>query len=379
MKKLLSLTLLCLFFTASLAGAQWQQIAEKLAQRVIEGQAHKKQAALQKEITELQKKAYELEVKAAEQRAEATNLPVELPGDGDILASIVTDSSEPTYPRNHVLLIGVIQYPTAKPSTDALQLVKSADLGDLNFAIKDMEGLKDALVQARFCRDANVSILRNPTAHEVEVALRKMLDPDTGTVSDGDRVLIAFSGHGISLLVGQKRMDFLCFTDTKVTYNTEKREYTTEGVISYSTLEKWLDVSKANHKLLFVDACRNVPEFDEKIGANNFGKGDSSDIQNQGFFRFSSCKSGEVSWEFDSIEHSVFTHFLIEGMKGKAGKGVPVITLADLQEYVVNETAKFVGANSNLSLFRSLQLLNETIDFSNIADIQKSLSVISWT
>ena len=332
-KKLVLLPLLCLFLTASMAEAQWQQAIQRAVQQ--------RQSAQQQQSVQ----------QAPSQQGTSRTIDAPAMPSGNVSGNAgrfdfkitVAPNAELTHARNHVLLIGVTEYPKAVPSEDALQMVKSLDLGNLSFAVKDMEGMKEALVQARFCREGDIRILREPTAREAETALRNMLQ----NVQRGDRVLVAFSGHGISLSEGERTMDFLCFTDAKTTYNTETRRYTTEGLIARSTLEEWLDASDADLKLVFIDACRNVPDIGDIRGASGFGIGDSGDIRNQGFFRFSSCKPGEVSWEFDNKEHSIFTYFLIEGMTGKADKhGRGVITLADLQEYVVNETAKFVRDNN---------------------------------
>jgi len=335
MKKLLSLTLLCLFITASLAEAQSLRGLAQQVQRV----------AQQRQPVQSQQ--------SAQQQQPAQPAPTQqgnMPEKADVSAFNITvpTNAELTHARNHVLLMGVTQYPEAAPSDDALALTKSLDLGNLNYAIKDMEGLKNALVDARFCREVDIHVMENPTADEAEAKLRKMLAPETGTVKTGDRVLIAFSGHGIALTDGTRTMDFLCFSDAKLTYNTDTRRYTPQGLISLATLEEWLDAKNPDgDNLVFIDACRNVPDLGDIRGAKGFGEGDFSDVQNRGFFRFSSCAPGEVSWEFDDKEHGIFTYFLIEGMKGKAVKdGGGVITLADLQEYVKNETTKFVKDNN---------------------------------
>jgi len=262
-------------------------------------------------------------------------------------------NAELTHPKSHVLLIGVSQYPAEEVSIDTFN---SISFSALKFTVKDMEGLRDALKKANFCRDEDIRVLREPTARDMDSALRNMLDK----VETGDRVLVAFSGHGISLPEGGKMVDFLCAADAKVTCNTITGDFTYTGLVRRSTMEQYLDVSKAEIKLVFIDACRNALDNSSDIarsgdnpgikgignvkGAGTFGGGAASDIQNQGFFRFSSCEPGQVSWEFDNQEHGAFTYFLIKGMLGDADdRGRGVITLADLQSYVRKETEKYVS------------------------------------
>lgn len=350
MKKLLSLTILCLFFTASQVEAQWQSALQQI-QRAAQQQPRTVQPQPQRQPVQPSNQQGTLS-HAVDSKVIITTKgyqPGKM-GSSDETAPI-TSNAGLTHARNHVLLMGVTQYPKTKSVSDALSSanVKSVDLADLNFSVKDMEGMKDALVQAHFCRETDIQVLREPTAHEAEEALRKMLDK----VQNGDRVLIAFSGHGISLSDKGKTMDFMCFTDTQVTYNADTRQYSMAGIIPRSRLEERLDANNPDgYNLVFIDACRNNPDDTDVKGegvkgAGDFGIGDASDVQNRGFFRFASCKPGEVSWEDTPKEHSIFTYYLIEGMLGKADKdGSGVITLEDLQVYVVDATKKFVKDNN---------------------------------
>ena len=269
---------------------------------------------------------------------------------------------ELTHPRSHVLLVGVTRYLPAEQSTDT---IASVQFTNLNYTVNDIKALGDALVQARFCRAEDIRLLysgaggnNEPTAGNMEAALRTML----GNVKKGDRILVAFSGHGISLSIDGQPADFLCLADAKVVYDQEARRFTTvEGLIRRSLLEEMLDVSEADIKLFFIDACRNAldsaTEAENRDGVarsiargvhieavDDFGHGANSDIQRQGFFRFSSCRPGEVSWEFHSKGHGVFSYFLVQGMLGGADKrNRGVITLAELQQYVRDETLRFVA------------------------------------
>ena len=92
MKKLLSLTLLCVFFAAPLLQAQ--------------------------------------------------------PADVPVAVAVAAAPVKLTHPRNHVLLIGVNQYTAAEPSTNHRI---SASFHNLQFCVKDMQDLKNALIKSLFC------------------------------------------------------------------------------------------------------------------------------------------------------------------------------------------------------------------------------------
>ena len=248
----------------------------------------------------------------------------------------------------------------------------SIELKDLRFCRKDMEGLQDALVKARFCKAEDIRILvsggtTEPTEANVRSTLRELLSH----VQRGDRVLIAFSGHGIALRLGKDAVlptDFVCCADTNVRYNAAKGNFDSlQGLIDRVWIESELDKSSADVKLLFFDACRNElgdlsgiaksmssssdvassrsPVTTFGIGSINAEGFSVSPVKAPKLFRFSSGMAGTVSQEFAAeIEHGVFTYFLIKGMLGAAPQyTVGEITLHDLSEYVRRETQKFVS------------------------------------
>ena len=279
-----------------------------------------------------------------------------------------------THPRNHVLLIGVNDYPKAVPSTETML---SIELSKLNFCRKDMEGLQDALVKARFCKAEDIQVLVSggtiePTEANVRKALREMLSK----VQRGDRVLIAFSGHGVAfpLKKDEPPKGFICCADIKVLYNTTTRNFDSmQGLIDREWIESELDKSGAEIKLFFVDACReNLGDWDSIAKNTNGGndiagarspvttfgvdsidaKGYSvSAVNSPKLYRFSSGMPGTISWEREALGHGVFTYFLIKGMLGEAQQltAPGKITLDDLSQYVRRETEKYVATIPNAS------------------------------
>ena len=363
MKRRLSFSLLCLFLTASLIEAQIPSALRQLAQP-----ARQPASPVQQGHTGDASGKFAVMDSGSGMNSGGVAL-----GNISIAKSnIVPADAELTHKQTHVLLIGVAQYQMAETNTENLI---SVNFGNLTFSVKDMEGLKDALVKSRFCREEDIQFLatgaeedRKPTARNVETVLRGMLEK----IEKGDRVLIAFSGHGIALPEGERTVDFLCLADAKVTYDREAGRFIKDGLIRRSGLEEMLDVSEAEIKLFFIDACRNVLDVSSVAkdgndaiaqnehndpdgrsrglgsikGVDTFGNGVPSQIENPGFFRFSSCGPGEVSWEFSSKGHGIFTYFLINGMLGEADRGRGVVTLSDLQAYVSTETTKFVRENN---------------------------------
>lgn len=273
---------------------------------------------------------------------------------------------ELSHPRNHVFLVGVTLYPMAKQSTDRLVV---ANFSDLSFCVRDMECLKSALIESRFCRDEDVQMLvsgagneNEPTEENVSAAFDALLKK----IQPGDRVLVAFSGHGISLPLegnANRSEDYLCCADADVVYNSSIGRFARkDGIIPRKELEEALDQSAAGVKLVFIDACRNVltgmsgiSKSGEKSvgitipkgikGVGEFGNGVES-VLTKGLYRLSSCRPGEVSHEYSGdLMNGVFTHFLIKGMLGEACRDQQSgkVMLGDLEGYVYTQTQKFIA------------------------------------
>ena len=343
MRKLLPLTLLFLF----------------LAAHVVEAQILRRPAAQQQQQQGTARSANLADPRLSAIPSSHPSQPpsaqrASMPGTSGVLKSL--DGPLPTegltHPRNHVLLIGVNQY-------------AHADFRNLRFCVRDMEGLKSALIQARFCNAEDVQLLvsgaggnREPTRENVESAFQTLLNK----IEPGDRVLVAFSGHGIALpLEGDPKVteDFLACADARVVFDEGplgQRFVAREGIISRPRLEEALDASAASVKLVFIDACRNVamPGITSNApgsrgigGLAKFGEvsGMYSNIRN-GLFRLSSASPGEISWEHPSLEHGLFTHFLIQGLQGAAPQRRPGrITLQDLHSYVRRATREYIESN----------------------------------
>ena len=90
--------------------------------------------------------------------------------------------------------------------------------------------------------------------------------------------------------------------------------------------------------LLITDACRNVPG---KSGAAS-GLGASEFTKDPPFAELRSCLANEKSRGMPDGSLGVFTHFLLEGLSGKAGEAGKAVTFDALKLYVKGNTSTFV-------------------------------------
>ena len=230
--------------------------------------------------------------------------------------------------RRWALLIGVDEY---------------AELGKLRFSGADQRALAEQLIATGFPKD-QVFLLHDKAAENKYRPFRgnieRQLELVLGLVDDGDLVIVGFSGHGMQL--GAKR--YLCPADAQL----DKLAATSiplEGI--YDRLAQ----SKATLKLLFVDACRNdlVPAGRRSVAVAR-AVGDFAGAKEkppEGIMLLESCGPGQVSIEDEQFQHGVFTHFLLEGLSGKAASVGGTVTLAGLYDYASLQTKIHVARRFN--------------------------------
>jgi hypothetical protein len=124
-----------------------------------------------------------------------------------------------------------------------------------------------------------------------------------------------------------------------------------ESMIPLDWLYDRLAKCQADLKLVMIDACRDVDPFlGGKRSASQPDRGTemrsfiaSSERLPDGLILLRSCSEGETAAEDPTLGHGVFTHFLLEGMRGKADENANQdITLNELVLYASRETKLYV-------------------------------------
>lgn len=161
--------------------------------------------------------------------------------------------------------------------------------------------------------------------------LSKMADPD-------DYILFFFSGHGIYDEVTGR--SYLLPVDASL-------NVLADTAVPIDWIKATMGKSKARAKVMVLDACHSGA-IKGKAESGLMTKGLHDDIfpAPEGFAILSSCKMFEASYEMSKTKHSVFTHFLNEGLGGAAdfdsdGK----IAAPDASRYAVNKTLEWARKN----------------------------------
>lgn len=180
--------------------------------------------------------------------------------------------------------------------------------------------------------DEQVKVLidDNATRDNILAAMRgTLLKAD-----DNDVVLFYFSGHGVEGAF------------VPVDFDGYKNQ------LEHSEIRKILQASKARHKVVLGDACHSGSLYGMSITGEPLASRTAvNDMLERYYDAFENCGGGlalllsskgkEVSLEDSGLRSGVFSHFLIQGMKGAADKNLDgIVSIFELYEYT---NAKVTG------------------------------------
>ena len=229
--------------------------------------------------------------------------------------------------KSVALLIGVEEY-------------ENTDIASLRYAVKDVTAV-GALLEKRLGY-ASVRVMTSDTRDvrlkPTNINIIKALDAVAAEVSINDTFLLYFSGHGFS----KQGQSFL----GSVNVDPDSIETLRLSSVPVADLQTKLKKVRAKQVIVIMDACRNDPEAGKGDGDNKL-TGDlakslglvarSASESGGGSAMLFACSEGERAFEDKGFEHSVFTHYPLEGLSGKAG----TLGVEDVVSYTAGEVAKW--------------------------------------
>jgi hypothetical protein len=214
----------------------------------------------------------------------------------------------------HALFVGIAAYrhlrPLSKTTTDA------CDLHDL-------------LIQSGYPA-ASLALLSDSQA--TKPAISDRLDWLARRTGPDDTVLIFFSGHGAQRIGGFEPGEYLCPVEADW-YNLRATGISDE---EFTTA---LRAIQAGRVAVFLDACHSGGVGEPKDAALQV-KGGLSEAayarlaEGRGRAVIASCRPDEVSWELPGMRNGLFTHYLLEGLRGRAADPDGTVGILDLFKYV---------------------------------------------
>lgn len=201
------------------------------------------------------------------------------------------------------------------------------DMDDLDYSENDVTELERELVNLGF--EVESTRGAKATKDNIEAKLKTFVHR-AKTLSKNDIVFLAFSGHGQQLQVDGELVPFFCPYDAIPLRDIESRIKT---MISLNWVLHELEESGSLHNLVAIDACRNNPAKGRGVD------GGFAEKIPRGVSILFSAKSGQKSWEStdENIKHGVFTHFLLQGLRGEGRDRRGRLTWDSLVAYVRSE------------------------------------------
>lgn len=205
----------------------------------------------------------------------------------------------------------------------------------LRLADKDARDFAAFLkTQDKLFRNIDVSLLVNEEATEREI--RKYLDYKLSRATKDDTVIVFFSGHGAT----DPRMPGDSFF---VTYDAEA-DYLASTAVNVSQ-SKFLKRLAAKRAVLFADTCHagGFSDLGTKSIESPLAALARQIKESEGKVLLASSRDDEVSIEKPGLPNGVFTHYLLQGLKGEAAGKDGIVTLKDLYDFVHKKTVQETG------------------------------------
>ncbi|MCL1490129.1 MAG: SUMF1/EgtB/PvdO family nonheme iron enzyme [Pseudanabaena sp. Salubria-1] len=210
----------------------------------------------------------------------------------------------------YALLVGISNY--------------NADLNPLPSAVKDVEALRQVLIDPEIggFAESDVTVLKNSERILIETAIYQLF----ANRKTEDLLLFYFSGHGVT----DSRGDFY------LTGLSTRKDALPPTAISSTYIHDEMNKSRSKHQVLILDCCHS--------GAFSKGmtiKGSETvkvlpKLGGEGRAILTASDSSQYAFEQKGFELSLYTHFLVEGLKtGAADRdGDGDISVDELYEYV---------------------------------------------
>ncbi|MBD2441012.1 caspase, EACC1-associated type [Nostoc sp. FACHB-110] len=211
------------------------------------------------------------------------------------------------------LLVGVSEY--------------EPGLNPLPGAVRDVEAVREVLLHPDMGGFAasDIILLKNPERQAVEMAIETLF---SGRHKD-DLVLLYFSGHGIKDDRGR------LYLATRNTSKTQQGELIRSTAVSANFVHDRMSESRSRRQVVILDSCFSGA-FAEGLSAKDDGTIDiRQQLGGEGRAILTSSSSTQYSFEQQGQNLSIYTHFLIEGIKsGEADRDQDeFISIDELHEY----------------------------------------------
>jgi len=220
----------------------------------------------------------------------------------------------------------------------AVPQYNSHEIHDLPFCSKDGYELNNVFINNLGIDEGNIKTIGINQSDEITRTdiLRKIQTLSKKCKPD-DIIVLYFSGHGYS----ENNEGYLIPYDTDL-------DLISDTSIAIQRIKDELEKCEAKTKILIIDSCYSGIGHGKKVDLKMSEAFENSLFSNisEGSVIFASCKQNEQSFPLENNSMSVFTHYLIEGLKGNAGlNDSSEISFDDLCTFVTKKVARWAFDN----------------------------------
>ena len=245
-------------------------------------------------------------------------------------------------------------------------------LAQLTAPGRDAKDFGQALDSPEICAFDDVVVLVNESSYKVGEAIDYFLSnrkPD-------DLLVLYFSGHGVRDEYGSLYL---------AVKNTNRARLRSTAIKS-DFIREAMDQSRSKRQVLILDCCNSGAFTQGTKAATGVSLGTASAFEaGYGRIILTASDSTQYAWEGDKVigetDNSLFTHFLVEGLEGRADlNGDGQITVDELYEYAY-EKVKLATPKQTPSKFSSKQqgeiILRESMRIEDIRSVPLPAELIN--
>lgn len=219
-------------------------------------------------------------------------------------------------------------------------------LAQLSAPGKDAEDFARVLQDQGICAFDEVNLILN----QPEYVVRGVIDEFFDQKKPDDLLVLYFSGHGVRDELGALHLAVRNTIRTRLRSTAIKSDYIREA----------MDQSRSKRQVLILDCCNSGAFAQGTKAATGVSIGTASAFEaGYGRIVLTASDSTQFAWEGNKVigetDNSLFTHFLVEGLKGEADvDGDGRITVDELYDYAY-ERVKLATPKQTPSKFSSKQ------------------------
>jgi hypothetical protein len=222
----------------------------------------------------------------------------------------------------------------------------------LKFAVKDAEDMAAVLSDPRYGRFDQVKVLTGPEETTREGILEAVQELSRRNLSADDTVFLYISSHGTLSRTQQGRLHhYLVAQDTRL-------NDVNITAIDLTELKKEFNRLKSRKKVMIFAFCHSGQG---KSQINESVQAELAELKAPFFVKPMEAVSeatvvltasawGETAREDRNLENDIYTHFLIEGIKGQDRNGDGAVTVTEAHDYAKEQTYYFTKGEQRPSM-----------------------------